>query len=45
MRESSGGALLAPLAHDQGASGWMWVMVGLLILFTPLIPMDFRRDT
>lgn len=41
---SGGTALLALVAHDQDASGWMWVMVGLLILFNPLVPLHLRRD-
>jgi hypothetical protein len=42
---SGGAALLALVAHDQDASGWMWVMVGILILFNPLVPLHLRRDT
>jgi len=40
-----GAALLAWMAHDQDVSGWMWVMVGILILFNPLVPLHLRRDT
>jgi len=42
---SGGAALLALMAHDQDVSGWMWVMVGILILFNPLVPLHLRRDT
>jgi hypothetical protein len=42
---SGGAALLALMAHDQDVPGWMWVMVGILILFNPLLPIHLRRDT
>jgi arginine exporter protein ArgO len=42
---SGGAALLALVAHDQEASAWLWVMVGLLILFNPLVPLHLRHDT
>jgi len=38
-------ALLALMAHDREASGWLWVMAGLLILFNPLVPLHLRRET
>jgi hypothetical protein len=37
--------VLALVAHDGEASGWLWVMVGILILFNPLVPLHLRRDT
>lgn len=40
-----GAALLASMAHDQDSPGWMWVMVGILILFNPFVPLHLRRDT
>ncbi|MFI5341419.1 MAG: DUF6804 family protein [Candidatus Methylomirabilales bacterium] len=42
---SGGAALIALMAHDQDVSGWLWVMVGILILFNPLVPIHLRRDT
>jgi hypothetical protein len=42
---SGGAAPLALVAHDQDASGWLWVMVGLLILFNPFVLLHLRRDT
>ena len=42
---SGGAALLALVAHDQDLSGWMWMMVGILVLFNPFLPMHLRRDT
>ena len=38
-------ALLALVAHDRKMAGWMWVMVGLLIVFNPVVPLHLRRDT
>jgi len=37
--------LLALMTHDQDSPGWMWVMVGILILFNPLVPIHLRSDT
>ena len=42
---SGGTFLLALMAHDQDSPGWMWVMVGMLILFNPLVPIHLRSDT
>ncbi len=42
---SGGAALLALVAHEEEASGWMWVMVGVLIVFNPFVPIHLRRDT
>ena len=39
------GAFLALVVYDQDASGWLLVMVGLLILFNPFVPLRLRRDT
>ncbi len=41
---SGGAALLAIVAHDYDSLGWMWVMVGILILFNPFVPIHLRRD-
>lgn len=42
----SGCALyVATAAHHQKSSGWMWIMVGIAVLFNPLIPIHLRRDT
>jgi hypothetical protein len=36
-------AILALAAHKQNATAWMWVMIGLLVLFNPLVPLHFGR--
>ena len=37
-------ALLASIAHRQNAAGWMWAMIGILVLFNPLLPIHLQRD-
>lgn len=41
----SGCALyLATAAHHEKASGWMWIMVGIAVLFNPFVPIYLRRE-
>jgi hypothetical protein len=40
---SVGAALLALTTHTQKTMGWMWVMLGILLLFNPLVPIHLRR--
>ena len=42
---SIGAALLALTTHKQNTMGWMWVMIGILVLFNPLVPILLRRHT
>ncbi len=42
---SIGAALLALTTHKQKTMGWMWVMIGSLVLFNPLVPIHLRRHT
>ena len=41
---SIGAAILALTTHKQNTMGWMWVMIGILVLFNPLVPIHLRRD-
>ena len=41
---SIGAAVLALAAHRQHATGWTWVMIGVLVLFSPLLPIHLPRD-
>ena len=38
-------ALLALVAHDKDLAAWMWIMIGLLVLFNPFVSLHLRRDT
>ena len=42
---SIGAALLALTTHKQNTMGWMWAMIGVLVLFNPLLPIHLRRHT
>ncbi len=35
--------ILALAAHKQHATGWMWVMIGVLVAFNPLMPLHLGR--
>ena len=37
-------AVLALTAHRQDATGWTWVMIGVLVLFSPLLPIHLPRN-
>jgi hypothetical protein len=37
-------AILALMAYKQSATGWMCVMIGTHLLFSPLVPIQLRRD-
>ena len=37
-------AVLALTAHGQDATGWTWVMIGVLVLFRPLLPIHLPRN-
>ena len=39
-----GAAVLALTAHRQDATGWTWVMIGVLVLFSPLLPIHLPRN-
>ena len=41
----SGGQCSTLPPHKQNAVGWMWAMIGILVLFNPLVPIHLRRDT
>ena len=40
---SIGAAHLALFAHKQNAGAWMWAMIGILVLFNPLVRIHLRR--
>jgi len=39
-----GVAPLALIAHKQHATGWMCAMIGVLVVFYPVVPIQLRRD-
>ncbi len=37
-------AVLVLAAQKQGSTGWMWTMLGILVLFNPLVPFHVSAD-
>jgi low affinity Fe/Cu permease len=39
------GAYSSYLAYNMGRNGWTWIFVIIAILFNPIVPFTFQRDT